>query len=55
MMNYTSHWDYFQTGTRWPEWRGIHTGSHTYVKWLDGKEELFDNGRNLVRTGSGPV
>ncbi|MBN2295814.1 MAG: sulfatase [Pirellulales bacterium] len=43
MMNYTSHWDYFQTGTQWPEWRGIHTGNHTYVKWLNGKEELYDN------------
>lgn len=43
MMNYTSHWDFFQTGTIWREWRGIHTGRQTYVKWLDGREELFDN------------
>jgi arylsulfatase A-like enzyme len=43
MANYTSHWDYFQTGTNWPEWRGVHTKRHTYVKWLRGSEELYDN------------
>ncbi len=41
--NYTSHWDFFQTGTTWPEWRGVHTKRYTYVKWLAGKEELYDN------------
>jgi arylsulfatase A-like enzyme len=43
IMNYTSHWDYFDSGTHWPEWRGVHTGRHTYVKWLTGVEELYDN------------
>ena len=43
MMNYSSHWDYFQTQTRWPEWRGVRTEQYTYAKWLDGKEELYDN------------
>ena len=43
MMNYVSHWDYFDSGTRWPEWRAVRTQRYTYVKWLDGKEELYDN------------
>lgn len=43
MANYVSHWDFFQTQTLWPEWRGVRTKRHTYVKWLDGKEELYDN------------
>ena len=44
MANYVSHWDYFDSGTIWPEWRAVRTLTHTYVKWLDGKEELYDNG-----------
>jgi len=44
--NYTSHWDFFQTGTRWPEWRGVRTRRHTYCKWLSGEEELYDNRRD---------
>jgi arylsulfatase A-like enzyme len=43
MMNYVSHWDFFQSGTSWPEWRGVRTKQHTYVRWLIGKEELYDN------------
>ena len=43
MANYTSDWDFFQTETHWPEWRGVHTKRFTYVKWLDGKEALYDN------------
>jgi arylsulfatase A-like enzyme len=43
MMNYVSHWDYFQSGTSWPEWRGIRTKQYTYAKWLTGQEELYDN------------
>jgi len=44
MMNYVAHWDYFDSGTQWPEWRGVRTKSHTYVKWLkDGREELYGN------------
>ncbi len=43
MMNYTSHWDFCQTGTSWPEWRGVRTKQYTYAKWLTGEEELYDN------------
>jgi len=42
-MNYVSHWDYPETNTEWPEWRGIRTKQYTYVKWLNGAEELYDN------------
>jgi arylsulfatase A-like enzyme len=53
--SYTSHWDFFQTGTRWPEWRGIKTKQYTCCKWLTGEEELYDDRGNLLRTGLGPV
>lgn len=44
IMNYVSHWDFFDSGTLWPEWRGVKTKTHTYVKWLkEGREELYDN------------
>jgi arylsulfatase A-like enzyme len=43
MMNYTSHWDYPESGTEWPEWRGVRSKQHTYVRWLNGAEELYDN------------
>ncbi|MBI3683160.1 MAG: sulfatase [Acidobacteria bacterium] len=43
MMNYVSHWDYPETMTEWPEWRGLRTRQHTYVRWLNGAEELYDN------------
>jgi arylsulfatase A-like enzyme len=43
MANYSSHWDYFHSEWPWPEWRGVRTQQHTYVKWFSGKEELFDN------------
>ncbi|KPL15813.1 MAG: hypothetical protein AMS26_06585 [Bacteroides sp. SM23_62] len=43
LMNYSSHWDWCATGTRWKEWRGVRTMTHTYVKWLEGDEELYDN------------
>ena len=43
MANYVSNWDYFDTGTIWPEWRGLRTPQFTYAKWLNGKEELYDN------------
>ena len=48
MSNYSSHWDYFQTGTSWPEWRGIRTKRHTYCKWLSGEEELYDDLEGLL-------
>jgi len=41
--SYTSHWDFFQTGILWPEWRGVRTKQYTYCKWLTGEEELYDN------------
>jgi arylsulfatase A-like enzyme len=41
--SYTSHWDFFQSGTRWPEWRGVKTKQYTYCKWLTGEEELYDD------------
>jgi arylsulfatase A-like enzyme len=41
--NYTSNWDFFQTGTAWPEWRGVKTKQYTYCQWLAGGEELYDN------------
>jgi len=43
MMNYVSNWDYFDSGTLWPEWRGVRTKRFTYAKWLTGQEELYDN------------
>jgi len=47
MANYVSNWDYFDSGTNWPEWRGVRTERFTYAKWLAGKEagkeELYDN------------
>lgn len=43
MANYCSHYDYFQSGTIYPEWRAVKTRRYTYVKWLTGKEHLFDN------------
>ena len=33
----------FQTATTWPEWRGVRTKQYTYVHWLAGAEELYDN------------
>lgn len=57
MANYVSHWDFFDSGTDWPEWRGVRTERFTYVKWLTGKEELYDNQedpyqmRNLAEAG----
>ena len=43
MGNYTSSSDFFQTGTEWPEWRGVKTKQYTYWRWLAGAEELYDN------------
>jgi len=59
--NYTSNWDFLQTGTDWPEWRGVKTKQYTYVRWLTGAEELYDNladpyqMQNLVVGDSGPA
>jgi arylsulfatase A-like enzyme len=43
MMNYVSHWDFPETATEWPEWRAVRTKQFTYVRWLNGAEELYDN------------
>jgi hypothetical protein len=40
---YSSGELWFETGTTWPEWRGVRTKQHTYVRWLAGSEELYDN------------
>jgi arylsulfatase A-like enzyme len=61
MMNFTSHWDYAETGTTWPEWRAVRTKQYTYVKWLAGSEELYDNAadpyqmKNLMEGGNPPA
>lgn len=61
MMNFTSHWDYPETGTEWPEWRGVRDKQYTYARWLNGPEELYDNladpyqTRNLFDGRSGPA
>jgi arylsulfatase A-like enzyme len=40
---YSSGELWFETGTTWPEWRGVRTKQYTYVRWLTGAEELYDN------------
>jgi arylsulfatase A-like enzyme len=58
--SYTSNWDFLQTGTDWPEWRGVKTKQYTYCRWLTGGEELYDNAadpyqmENLAHDGRGP-
>ena len=37
---------WFNSGTDWPEWRGLRSKTHTYCKWLDGREALYDNRRD---------
>jgi len=39
MMNFGADYDYLEDGD---EWRGLRTKRHTYVRWLDGREELYD-------------
>ena len=39
IMNFSKYFDWFQDGA---EWRGVRTGRHTYTKWLNGREELYD-------------
>ena len=47
MSNYSANWDYFRTGSSggdsWPEWRGVKTKRYTYVRWLSGDIELYDD------------
>ena len=40
LMNFTKAHDWLKDGE---EWRGVRTPTHTYVKWLHGLEELYDN------------
>ncbi len=49
--NYSSNWNSLRSDTPetapdwrcWPEWRGVRSKRHTYVRWLTGKVELYDN------------
>lgn len=41
--NYVSDYNTFSTGGPFPEWRGVYTGDYTYVRWLSGEKELYDN------------
>lgn len=50
IMNYVSHWDYPESGTMWPEWRGVRTKQFTYTRWLNGAEELYDNTADRYQT-----
>ena len=43
LMNFLSHWDFPETATMWPEWRGVKDKQYTYCRWLDGAEEFYDN------------
>lgn len=43
MMNYVGGWVNFKTGEPKPEWRGVRTARHTFVRWLGGAEELYDD------------
>ena len=39
IMNFSKWFDWFENGA---EWRGIRTSTHTYARWLDGREQLYD-------------
>lgn len=49
IMNYSSNWDFLQSGTYWPEWRGVRSPRYTYCRWLTGEEELYDNDADLYQ------
>ena len=61
MGNYSSSAEFFQTGTDWPEWRGVKTKQYSYWRWLSGAEELYDNladpyqMENLAESSAAPV
>ncbi|MFO7957637.1 MAG: sulfatase [Candidatus Brocadiia bacterium] len=38
-MNFSATHDYLQDGK---EWRGVRTKEHSYARWRDGREQLFD-------------
>ena len=39
IMNFSKRFDWFENAA---EWRGIRTKTHTYARWLDGREQLYD-------------
>ena len=39
IMNFSKWFDWFENGA---EWRGVRTNTHTYARWLDGRELLYD-------------
>jgi len=41
--HYSSSELFLMAGSIWPEWRGVRTKQYTYVRWLAGEEELYDN------------
>ncbi len=57
MMNYVAGYANFKSGGVRPEWRAVRDEEHTYVRWLDDREALFDNTedpyqmRDLVENG----
>jgi arylsulfatase A-like enzyme len=61
MALYSSHFAYPETGTIFPEWRAVRTRQHSYIRWLTGKEELYDLSedrlqmRNLMDGGAAPA
>ena len=38
-MNFSKWFEWFENGA---EWRGVRTNTHTYARWLDGREQLYD-------------
>ena len=42
-MNYVSHWGLSGTGTDWPDGGAFVPKQYTYVRWLNGAKELYDN------------
>ena len=58
--NYSSGELWLETGDTLTEWRGVRTKQYTYVRWLPGAEELYDNLAdpyqmdNLAENGADP-
>ena len=58
IMNFSKYFDWFQDGA---EWRGLRTSTHTYSRWLDGREELYDlvndplQIHNIIKTAEKPL